>query len=66
MARLPRVAAGGYPHHVLQRGINRQPIFHAPGDYRRFLDCVAEQLSVCEVAVHAYVLMPNHVHLLVT
>ncbi|MCS7101111.1 MAG: transposase, partial [Burkholderiaceae bacterium] len=66
MARLPRVAAAGYPHHVIQRGIDRQPVFRAPADYRRYLECVADQLAVREVALHAYVLMPNHVHLLLT
>ena len=66
MARLPRLAASGYPHHVIQRGNNRQAIFADAADCERFLGELGELLPLYEVALHAYVLMPNHVHLLLT
>ncbi|MGQ0698782.1 MAG: REP-associated tyrosine transposase [Panacagrimonas sp.] len=66
MARLPRLIVPGYPHHLLQRGNNRQPIFHEPGDYQLLLALLAEYAQRKQVAVHAYVLMPDHLHLLAT
>ena len=66
MARLPRLSIPGYPHHVLQRGNNRQAIFTSPADYRTLLDLTAEAARNSGVAVHAYVLMANHFHLLAT
>src|SRR6185503_5380118 len=66
MARLPRTKAAGYPHHVIQRGNNRQAIFADTADYQRYLQLLQEISSGHSVAVHAYVLMTNHVHLLVT
>ena len=66
MARLPRLTLPGYPHHVIQRGNNRQPVFAASVDYRRLLDLLDEYASKYDVAIHSYVLMTNHFHLLVT
>jgi putative transposase len=66
MARLPRLSLPGYPHHVMQRGNNRQPIFSDPADYAFFLSLLEESASQFGVALHAYVLMENHVHLLAT
>ncbi len=66
MARLPRLSLAGHPHHVIQRGNNREAIFSTPGEYQAMLDLMAEQARLVGVAVHAYVLMPNHFHLLVT
>ena len=66
MARQPRLTAPGYPHHVIQRGNNRQPIFLDDVDRRLFLDTLCTQAREHGVAVHAYVLMDNHVHLLLT
>lgn len=66
MARLPRLTAPGYPHHIIQRGNNRQPIFAADEDYRRLLQLLEEHARAAGVAVHAYVLMSNHFHLLAT
>jgi len=66
MARLPRLSVPGYPHHVIQRGNNRQAIFVTPADYRLLLDLLEENARKFEVAVHAYVLMGNHFHLLAT
>jgi len=66
MARLPRSKAAGYPHHVIQRGNNRQAIFADDADYERYLRLLSEITTAHRIAVHAYVLMTNHVHLLVT
>ncbi|MDD5031089.1 MAG: transposase [Rhodoferax sp.] len=66
MARLPRLTLPGYPHHVVQRGNNRQPIFARNADYQELLDLLDEQAKAFDVVLHAYVLMSNHFHLLVT
>lgn len=66
MARQPRLTVPGYPHHVIQRGNNRQPIFVDDADRQKLLGLLAEQAQRTQVAVHAYVLMDNHVHLLLT
>jgi len=66
MARLPRLSIPGYPHHVILRGNNRQAIFAGPADYQLLLDLLDENARKFGVAVHAYVLMENHFHLLVT
>ena len=66
MARLPRLTLPGYPHHIIQRGNNRQPIFAATADYQVLLDLLDENARKFEVAIHAYVLMTNHFHLLAT
>jgi len=66
MARLPRLTLPGYPHHVVQRGNNRQAIFTSASDYQMLLDLLTEQARLFDVAVHAYVLMSNHFHLLLT
>jgi putative transposase len=66
MARLPRLTLPGYPHHIIQRGNNRQAIFTSTSDYQTLLDLLAENAKKFSVALHAYVLMSNHFHLLVT
>lgn len=66
MARLPRLTVPGYPHHIIQRGNNRQPIFVDRADYELLLSLLAEQTRAHGVALHAYVLMSNHFHLLAT
>jgi len=66
MARLPRLTLAGYPHHVVQRGNNRQPIFVTVADYQHLLGLVEENAKKFEVSIHAYVLMTNHFHLLAT
>ena len=66
MARLPRLSFAGLPHHVIQRGHNGQSIFLRPADYQFMLDLLLEYARRFEVAVHAYVLLPNHFHLLLT
>jgi putative transposase len=66
MPRKPRFNLPGVPQHVVQRGNNREPCFLGEGDYRRYLDDLRDvsQKSGCQL--HAYVLMTNHVHLLIT
>ena len=66
MSRQPRLTVPGYPHHIIQRGNNRQPIFVDDADRQRLLGDLAEHARNRGVAVHAYVLMSNHLHLLVT
>ena len=66
MARLPRLTLPGFAHHIIQRGNNRQPIFVATADYQMMLDLLEENAHKFEVAIHAYVLMGNHFHLLAT
>ena len=66
MARLPRLTLPGYPHHLIQRGNNRQAIFVDRQDFEAMLALLAETAKKFGVAVHAYVLMDNHFHLLAT
>ena len=66
MARLPRLTVPGYPHHIIQRGNNRQPVFFDDEDRRMFLQLLEEYAAQEKVAIHAYVLMSNHFHLLAT
>ena len=66
MARLPRLTLPGYPHHVIQRGNNRQPIFSVNAEREMLLALLAQNAAKFNVAIHAYVLMDNHFHLLAT
>ena len=66
MARLPRLTLADLPHQVIQRGNNRQPIFTDRIDRERLLALVADAAPRLGVALHAYVLMDNHFHLLMT
>ncbi len=66
MARLPRFYVPGIPLHVIQRGNNRGTLFHQLADYTVYKDWLKEAAQLHGCAIHAYVLMPNHVHLLVT
>ncbi|MFN3437941.1 MAG: transposase [Acidovorax sp.] len=66
MARLPRLTLPGHLHHIIQRGNNRQPIFGDSEDYGLMLALLADNAQKYAVAVHAYVLMGNHFHLLAT
>jgi putative transposase len=66
VARLPRLTLAHQPHHVIQRGNNRQPIFATSADYQALLGLLEEAAKRFEVALHAYVLMSNHFHLLAT
>ena len=66
MPRRPRVHLDGVPLHIVQRGHNREPCFFGEDDYNSYLHWLGEALGEAECKLHAYVLMTNHVHLLVT
>ncbi len=65
MARRPRMTVSAYPHHIIQRGNNRQAVFFTEDDYRYYLAALHQAKSTCQCRIYAYVLMTNHVHLLV-
>lgn len=66
MARLPRLYIPGCPQHVIQRGNNRAACFYQEADYKAYLSFLKDAAVKYQVAIHAFVLMTNHVHLLVT
>lgn len=66
MPRRPRLCAANVPFHVIQRGNNRGDCFFRDADRFQYLSCLQGQAQRLGVAVHAYVLMNNHVHLLMT
>ncbi|AGA90402.1 transposase [Thioflavicoccus mobilis 8321] len=66
MARLPRFLLSGYPQHIIQRGNARQRILVDEGDYWYLWDRLTVAAAKFECAVHAYALMPDHYHLLLT
>lgn len=63
MPRIGRVVLPNYPHHIVQRGHNRQDVFAQESDYEYFLATLREWKEACEVKVYAFCLMRNHVHL---
>lgn len=64
MARMARVIAEHHPHHITQRGNRRQDTFFCADDYSYYIGLMSEWCSKCGVAIWAYCLMPNHVHLI--
>ena len=64
MARMARIVVPGVPHHVTQRGNRRLETFFSKADYEAYRELLAEYCAAAEVAVWAYCLMPNHVHLI--
>src|SRR5690242_10953001 len=66
MARYPRLDLPDVPQHIVQRGNNRGACFFCDGHRRLYLDLLGEAAAATGVAIHAYVLMTNHVHLLAT
>lgn len=66
MPRRPRLELPGIPMHITQRGVNRGAIFVDDEDRAHFLALLGQELQRAHVALHAYVLMGNHVHLLAT
>ena len=66
MPRRPRIQLDNVPLHIVQRGHNREACFLAEDDYQSYLHWLAEALAAHECKLHAYVLMTNHVHLLLT
>jgi len=66
MPRLPRFVLPGQPQHIIQRGNNRQDIFKEKADYLFYLEKLADASKKHKCDIHAYVLMTNHVHLIIT
>jgi len=66
MPRRARLVVPGIPWHIIQRGNNRSACFYAEEDYHRYLDTLKEQAEKNDCLIHAYCLMTNHVHLLLT
>jgi putative transposase len=66
MPRRPRIHLDNIPLHIVQRGHNREPCFFGEEDYASYLHWLKEALAENQCALHAYVLMTNHVHLLLT
>jgi putative transposase len=64
MPRRARLVLEGVPLHIVQRGHNRQLCFKRDADYVQYIDWLAEYAKAAGCAIHAYVLMSNHVHLL--
>ncbi len=66
MARKPRFVLPGHPQHVTQRGVDKRATFFHERDYRYYLEWLAKACAEHDCDIHAYVLMTNHVHLLMT
>ncbi len=66
MARLPRIVIPNQPLHIMHRGNNRQNIFETDEDMQRIKDDITAALSKSKCQLHAYVIMTNHLHLLIT
>jgi putative transposase len=66
MPRRARLSMPGIPWHIIQRGNNRSACFYADEDYSLYLHYLGELSEKFECAIHSYVLMTNHVHLLMT
>ena len=66
MPRRSRIIVPDIPLHIIQRGNNRQPCFFHDDDYLFYLDWLKEYAKSTDCSIHAYVLMTNHVHLLLT
>lgn len=64
MPRIARIIAPGIPHHVTQRGNRRMETFFQDEDYQAYLALMSEWCLKCNVAIWAYCLMPNHIHLI--
>ena len=64
MARLARVVAPGYPHHIVQRGNRRQKTFFYETDYSTYIDILSQECTKHHLEILAWCLMPNHVHLI--
>jgi putative transposase len=64
MPRLARIVVPGSPHHVTQRGTDRQTVFFSRADRRVYLELLANKAQETETRILAYCLMPNHIHLI--
>ncbi len=65
MPRRPRIIVPNMPHHIVQRGHNRNAVFVERGDYEYYLENLAEWKEALGLNVYSYCLMTNHIHLVV-
>ena len=65
MPRIARIVATGYPHHLVQRGYNREKVFFNQDDYEKYLSFLARYSQKKKTSILAYCLLPNRVHLLI-
>ena len=65
MPRLSRIVIPGAPHHVVQRGNNRQDVFFVEEDYEAYLSELRRQAEAYGLGIYGYCLMTNHIHLIV-
>jgi len=66
MPRLARIVLPGMPHHITQRGNNRQDVFFVDADRIKYLEILSEQSALYGLTIEAYCLMTNHIHLIAT
>jgi putative transposase len=66
MPRKPRFFLPNIPVHIVQRGHSREPVFFEENDYFAYLNWLKEAANRYDCAIHAYVLMTNHIHILAT
>jgi len=65
MPRTSRIVIAGYPHHIVQRGHNRQTVFATDGDFLYYLENLREWKEAYGCKIYSYCLMTNHVHLII-
>ena len=63
MPRLPRIVIPGCPHHIINRGNRRQVVFFSDEDKKIYYDILVQEIERAKIAIWAYCLMSNHVHL---
>ena len=66
MPRRPRIDLPGNPQHIIQRGVDRQPVFFSDDDCEYFLEWLNVYATKRSIMLHAYCLMTNHIHLVLT
>jgi len=66
MPRVARIVLPGLPHHITQRGNNRQDVFFVDADRTRYLQILAQQSALYGLTIDGYCLMTNHVHIIAT
>ena len=64
MPRIARITEIDFPHHIVQRGNNRQRIFFDDNDKKKYLDLLRRYSEECSCKINAYCLMPNHIHMI--
>ena len=66
MPRVARIIVPGYPHHITQRGNNRQDVFYVDDDRRVYLSLLQDQSAKYHLTIQGWCLMDNHIHLIAT